>query len=104
MTITMCAFPTRIIPIMNVKTERITILGSLEFKTFLKAEAEKRGVSISEFVRSRCQAQPLTEEELILEELVKTATKATKRASKALDKGLMDAEKILTELKAPGYV
>jgi hypothetical protein len=85
---------------MNIKSERITILGSPNFKAFLGAEAKKEGVSISELVRRRCQAQPLTEEELILEQLIKTATKATKRASKALDAGLMDAETILTELRA----
>ena len=40
---------------MGAKTERITILGSAEFKTFLANEAEAANISVSELVR-RCRA------------------------------------------------
>ena len=35
-----------------VKTERITILGSPDFKAFLSREAKKEGVSLSQLVRT----------------------------------------------------
>ena len=38
---------------MAVQTERITILGTPDFKTFLKKEAKNEGISISELVRQR---------------------------------------------------
>lgn len=40
------------------KNERITILGTADFKAFLVAEAEREGVSVSELVRRRCMAAP----------------------------------------------
>ena len=85
---------------MSVKSERITILGTPDFKAFLEKEAKKEGVSISEFVRSRCQVIPPSEDEIALKELILIASKATKRASKSLEKGINDAEAILKELRA----
>jgi uncharacterized protein (DUF1778 family) len=84
---------------MSVKSERITILGSPDFKAFLGVEAKREGVSISELVRRRCQAIPPSDDEVILKELIKLASEATKRASKSLDKGVKDAEHILAELR-----
>ena len=86
---------------MSVKSERITILSSPEFKSFLTEEAEKEGVSVSELVRSRCRAVPPSDDEIFLKELIAQANKATVRASKSLEKGLNDAEKVLEELRAP---
>jgi hypothetical protein len=83
-----------------VKSERITILGTPEFQAYLKSEAGNEGVSVSELVRNRCQAVPPDADEMILQELIKTANEATKKASKSLDKGLKEAEKILAELRA----
>lgn len=85
---------------MSVKSERITILGSPDFKAFLGVEAKREGVSISELVRRRCQAMPPNDDEVILKELIKLASEATKRASKSLDKGIKDAESLLAELRA----
>ena len=85
---------------MSVKSERITILGSPDFKAFLGAEAKKEGVSISELVRSRCQAMPPSDDEIVLKKLIMLVSEATSRASKSLDKGIKDAEGVLAELRA----
>ncbi len=85
---------------MSVKSERITILGSPDFKAFLGVEAKKEGVSISELVRSRCQAMPPSDDEIALKELILLVSEATNRASKSLAKGIKDAESVLAELRA----
>jgi hypothetical protein len=85
---------------MSVKSERITILSTPEFKAFLGEEAMKEGVSVSELVRSRCQAVPPSDDELVLKELILLASDATKRAVKSLDRGIDDAESVLAELRA----
>ena len=90
----------RLIIMSAVKSERITILGTPEFQAFLKKEANNEGISVSELVRGRCQAVPPSTDELVLQELIKTASEATKKASKSLDKGLKEAEKILAKLRA----
>ena len=38
---------------MSAKSERITILGTPEFKSWLTTEAANEGVSVSELVRRR---------------------------------------------------
>lgn len=85
---------------MSVKSERITILGTPEFKAFLGEEAVKEGVSVSELVRNRCQAVPPSDDETALKELILLASEATKRAVTSLDKGINDAESVLAELRA----
>lgn len=84
---------------MSVKTERITILGSPEFKRFLTKEAKKEGVSVSQLVRERCRRKAADEDEEILLSLVNEVRASTKNAKKALDKGLKDAERTLKELR-----
>lgn len=82
-----------------VKTERITILGTPEFKKFLTREAKKEGVSVSQLVRQRCEKKPPNnEDEELLAALVKEVSAATAKAKKSLEKGLNDAEEILNEL------
>lgn len=82
-----------------VKTERITILGTPEFKQFLTREAKKEGVSVSQLVRQRCEKKPAkNEDEELLAALVKEVSAATAKAKKSLEKGLNDAEEILNEL------
>ncbi len=63
-------------------------------------EADKEGISISELIRNRCQAVPPSDDEIALKELIAVASKATKRASKSLEKGINDAEVVLKELRA----
>jgi len=82
-----------------VKTERITILGTPEFKAFLVREAEKEGVSVSQFVRQRCENSPQTQDEELLAAMVEEVKLATARAAGSLEKGLSDAEQVLAELR-----
>lgn len=74
-----------------MKTERITVLASKEFKTFLNEEAKAEGVSVSELIRSRCQLQPSPDEQL-LAALAQQLRAATAAASRALDAGLVAVE------------
>lgn len=82
-----------------VKTERITILGSPDFKAFLSREAQKEGVSLSQLVRQRCRNKPSSRDEELLAALVNELGAATARAKLSLEKGLADAEKVLSELR-----
>ena len=83
----------------TVKTERITILGTPEFKAYLIREAKREGISVSQFVRQRCEKKPQTQDEEILAALVKEVGAATAKASASLEKGLSDAEQVLVELR-----
>lgn len=82
-----------------IKTERITILGTPEFKAFLSNEAKKEGVSVSQLVRQRCENKPQSKDEEMLAALVQEVQKATAKAKASLEKGLSDAEQVLTELR-----
>lgn len=83
----------------EVKSERITILGSPAFKAFLTREAKKEGISLSQLVRQRCENKSPSQEEKLLAALVKELSEATVRAKLSLEKGLADAEKVLSELR-----
>ena len=85
---------------MSVKTERITILGTPDFKDFLIQEAKKEGVSLSQLVRQRCEKKPTSnEDEELLATLVKEVRAATAKAKVSLEKGLADAEQVLSEIR-----
>jgi hypothetical protein len=85
-----------------VKSKRITILGSPDFKEFLVQEAEKEGVSISELVRRRCEGHPTKDQEEaeLLAAMVKELQDAVAKANASMDKGLKDAAEFLAELRA----
>ena len=86
---------------MAVKTARITILGTPDFKEFLTREAKKEGVSLSQLVRQRCQKKPVSsEDEELLAALVKEVSEAATRAKASLEKGLADAEQALAEIRS----
>ena len=85
---------------MSVKTERITILGSPDFKAFLISEAKKEGVSLSQLVRDRCKRKSADADEELLLELVAEVRSSTSAAKKSLEKGLKEAEITLQELRA----
>jgi hypothetical protein len=84
----------------TAKTERITILGTPKFKAYLIREAKREGISVSQFVRQRCENTPKTQDEEILAALIKEVREATAKASASLEKGLSDAELVLAELGA----
>ena len=83
-----------------VKTERITILGTPDFKNFLTQEARKEGVSLSQLVRQRCKKKSSNKDEELLAVLMKEVGEATARAQSSLEKGLNDAEKVLAEIRS----
>lgn len=86
---------------MTVKSERITILGSRDFKSFLNREAKKEHISVSELVRRRCEQQPLNEnDEELFAELVTELRTSVSAARKNLNKGIRDAESVLKELRS----
>lgn len=83
-----------------VKTERITILGTPDFKDFLTREAKKEGVSLSQLVRQRCEKKaPSDEDEVLLATLVAEVRVATIQANLSLQRGLDDAEDVLAEIR-----
>lgn len=82
-----------------MKTERVTLLTSPEFKAFLSAEATHEGVSVAELVRTRCERQP-TDEEAILAGLTSELNKAVIEAKRSLKSGLDEAQAVLAELRA----
>lgn len=85
---------------MTVKTERITILGTPDFKDFLNREAKREGVSLSQLVRQRCENKPTNnEDEELLAVLVKEVRAATTKAKVSLEKGLADVEQVLAEIR-----
>ena len=86
---------------MSAKTERITILGTPEFKAWLGAEADREGLSVSELVRRRVMSGEPAEaaEEEVLGELIAEVRRATRKAETSLTKGLASAEAVLAELR-----
>ena len=82
-----------------MKTERVTLLTSPDFKAFLRVEAKREGVSVAELVRTRCERR-LTEEEAILVALTGELNKAVGEAKKALKGGLDEAQAVLAEIRA----
>lgn len=83
---------------MSVKSERVTILTTPDFKRFLNAEAAAQGVSVSELIRERCMAKPAAQEdEAALAALVAQVNKSAIKAEKALAQGLKDVEKLLKQ-------
>jgi hypothetical protein len=81
-----------------VKTERITVLATPDFKRFLESEAEREGISVGELVRIRCGAQ--TDEERILEDLTAKLRVSVSEAKASLKAGLQEADKVLKELQS----
>lgn len=82
-----------------MKTERVTLLTSTDFKAFLNAEAQREGVSVAELVRTRCERRP-TDEEAVLAGLTSELHKAVSEAKKSLKEGLDEAQAVLSELQA----
>lgn len=82
-----------------MKTERVTLLTSPEFKAFLSAEARREGVSVAELVRTRCERRP-TEEEAVLAGLTSELNRAVAEAKIVLRHGLDEAQAVLAELRA----
>ena len=81
-----------------MKTERLTLLTTPEFKAFLAAEAARGGISVAELVRSRCEQRP-DAEEAALGLLAGELRKAVREAQASIKSGLAEASSVLTELR-----
>ena len=85
---------------MATKTERITFLGTPDLKELLINQAKEEGVSLSELIRRRCLGESTDEDTKILMGLIRDVKEATKRAKESLNKGIADAEAVISELRA----
>ena len=85
---------------MSVKSERVTILTTPDFKAFLNAEAAAQGVSVSELIRARCTVAPSdSDDDAMLAAMVDQVNKSTVKADKSLAKGLKDITKALNDIR-----
>ena len=82
---------------MNMKTERVTLLTSPQFKAFLTSEAKREGVSVGELVRTRCEQKP-SADDAMLAALVGELRERVREAKKSLKSGLDEAQAMLAEL------
>jgi hypothetical protein len=82
-----------------MKSERVTLLTTKEFKRFLGDEAKREGVSVAELVRTRCQSKP-GRDELVLAELTRALDTALTQAKSSLREGLEEAQEVLLELRS----
>lgn len=81
-----------------MKTARLTLLTTPEFKAFLGAEAARGGVSVAELVRTRCEQKPTADEDA-LAALTVELRKAVRDAHDSLQDGLAEASSVLAELR-----
>ena len=81
-----------------MKTARLTLLTTPEFKAFLGVEAARGGVSVAELVRTRCEQRPTADEEA-LAVLTQELRTAVQDAQASLSAGLAEAASVLTELR-----
>ena len=86
-------------PATTIKSERVTLLTTKEFKRFLGDEARREGVSVAELVRVRCERKP-SQDELLLSELSTRLREAAKEAKIALKEGIEEANTVLAELRS----
>lgn len=81
-----------------MKTARLTLLTTPEFKAFLGAEAARGGISVAELVRKRCEQRP-DGDEAVLAALTAELRHAVEAASASLRGGLAEADAVLAELR-----
>ena len=82
-----------------MKTDRVTILTTKEFKRFLGEEAKREGVSVAELIRSRCAQKP-TPDEALLAELTVKLRRSLSEAKASLREGLKEARATTARLKS----
>ena len=82
-----------------MKTARLTLLTTPEFKAFLGAEAARDGISVAELVRSRCERRA-DADEAMLASLAGELRKAVREAQVSLRGGLAEADAVLSEIRA----
>jgi hypothetical protein len=80
-----------------MKSVRISILGTPEFKAFLRSEAQKAGISVSELVRRRCGSP--TEGDALLAAMADELRRAVDDARRSLHEGLQAVQEVLAEVR-----
>lgn len=83
-----------------MKSERITILGTAEFKGFLTTEAQRAGLSVSELVRRRCEGRP-DEDAALVQALARELHQAVAEARQSLQEGLAAVQDALNQRGQP---
>ena len=79
-----------------MKTQRVTLLATPDFKRFLETEAERQGVSVGELIRVRC-GQP-SEEERLLHELATQLHQELRETKAAIKQANANIDRALAEL------
>jgi len=82
-----------------MKTARLQVLTTPDFRDWLQKEAKQAGVSVGELVRSRCEQRP-TDEERAIAEMAAQLRKEVRRAQASLKAGLAEADSVLQELRS----
>jgi hypothetical protein len=82
-----------------MKTERLVLLTTPEFKAFVAEEAAREGVSVAELVRRRVEARP-TDEEAILATLTAQLRTSLEATRTVVHESLTEVEEILRGLRA----
>jgi hypothetical protein len=83
-----------------MKSERLTLLTTPEFKAFLAEEAKQEGVSVAELVRRRCETREPSEEEEVLRALTWELNRQVGEAQAALQRAVETAQATLAEIHA----
>jgi hypothetical protein len=81
-----------------LKTARLQVLATPEFRDWLRKEAKRAGVSVGELVRSRCQ-QADSKEEAELAALTALLRKQVTETRASVKRNLDEVSTILRELK-----
>lgn len=81
-----------------MKTERVTLLTTPDFKTFLTKRAAHEGISVAELIRRRFEAEP-TGEDVALVELTGELRGAVVQAKRSLADGLAQVQAVLSGLR-----
>ena len=82
-----------------MKTARLTLLTTPEFKAFLTEEARREGVSVAELVRRRCESRE-TDEEEVLRTLTAELNQRIEEVQTALRRSVETAQATLAEIHA----
>lgn len=83
-----------------MKSERVTLLTTREFKTFITREAKRENVSVAELVRKRCEGRTGDGDDTELRALTAELRSALGVARKSAKAGLAEMETVLAELSA----
>lgn len=81
-----------------MKTERLVLLTTPSFKTYVGKEAKREGISVAELVRRRVQPAA-NEDEATLVDLTAQLRSAVEQAQKDAEQSLTEVKAILLELR-----